>query len=155
MKYLFLVLVLLISITACDGDIDTEKKDAVSIHEKHTLHAISSEKLRVIMQDMYSSAYNSGVPDLQDGKLSEEKMADLVEAVEELLFHAEMLSTGQPSVKLNETELATFRAMAGQLYTETLNLQQLTEYYDYHAIEPAYERLNQTCIACHNLFRDR
>ena len=104
---------------------------------------------------MYSSAYNSGVPDLQDGKISEEKMADLVEAVEELLFHAEMLSTGQPSVKLNETELATFRAMAGQLYTETLNLQQLTEYYDYHAIEPAYERLNQTCIACHNLFRDR
>jgi hypothetical protein len=155
MKYLFPVLVLLISITACDGDIDTEKKDAVSVQDKHTLHAISSEKLRVIMQDMYSSAYNSGVPDLQDGKLSEEKMADLVEAVEELLFHAEMLSTGQPAVKLNETELATFRAMAGQLYTETLNLQQLTEYYDYHAIEPAYERLNQTCIACHNLFRDR
>ncbi len=155
MKYIFPVLVLLASITACDSDIDTENTDIGSVQEKHTLHAISSEKLRVIMQDMYSSAYKSGVPDLQDGKMSEEKMADLIEAVEELLFHAELLSTGQPSVKLNETELATFRAMAGQLYTEALNLQQLTEYYDYHAIEPAYERLNQTCTACHNLFRDK
>ena len=155
MKYIFSILVLLVSITSCDSDINTEKNATGPVQEKHTLHAMSSEKLRVIMQDMYSSAYKSGVPDLQDGKISEEKMADLVEAVEELLFNAEMLSTGQPSVNLNETELATFRAMAGQLYTEVLNLQQLTEYYDYHAIEPAYERLNQTCIACHNLFRDR
>jgi len=158
MKYLFPVFVLFISIAACGNGTDTENTEVTdpgTVQEKHTLHAISSEKLRVIMQDMYSSAYKSGVPDLQDGKMSEEKMADLIEAVEELLFHAELLSTGQPSVKLNETELATFRAMAGQLYTEALNLQQLTEYYDYHAIEPAYERLNQTCIACHNLFRDK
>jgi cytochrome c556 len=155
MKYLFPVLVLLVSITACGSDTDTEKKDMGSVQEKHTLHAMSSEKLREIMQDLNLSAYKGGVPDLQDGKMSKEKMAGLIEAVEELLFHAELLSTGQPSVKLKETELATFRAMAGQLYTETLNLQQLTEYNDYHAIEPAYERLNQTCIACHNLFRDK
>ena len=155
MKYLYPVLVLLISVAACDRDADSENTDMGSVHEKHALHAMSSGKLQTIMQDMYSSAYKSGVPDLQDGAISEEKMKDLVEAVEELLFHAEMLSTGQPSVKLDETEIATFRAMAGQLYTEVLNLQQLTEYYDYHAIEPAYKRVNQTCIACHNLFRSK
>lgn len=158
MKYLFPFIIFFISVAACgdtDDSANAEIIDPATVQQKHSMHAMSSEKLRVIMQDMYSSAYRSGVPDLQDSKISEEKMAGLVEAVEELLFHAELLSTGQPGIKLDETELATFRAVAGQLYTETLNLQQLTEYYDYHAIEPAYKRLNQTCIACHNLFRGK
>lgn len=158
MKYLFAFMVLFISVAACgdnSGPENAEMTDPSTVQQKHSMHAMSGEKLRMIMQDMYSSAFRSGVPDLQDSKISDEQMADLIEAVEELLFHAELLSTGQPGVKLDETELVTFRAVAGQLYTEALNLQQLTEYYDYHAIEPAYKRLNQTCIACHNLFRGR
>ncbi len=158
MKYLFAFMVLFISVAACGDNSDPENTgmtDPSTVQQKHSMHAMSSEKLRVIMQDMYSSAYRSGVPDIQDSKISDEQMTDLIEAVEELLFHAELLSTGEPGVKLDETELTTFRAVAGQLYTEALNLQQLTEYYDYHAIEPAYKRLNQTCIACHNLFRGK
>lgn len=158
MKYLFPFLVFFVSVAACGDSHDageTEMTDPSTVQQKHSMHAMSSEKLRVIMQNMYSSAYRSGVPDIQDSKISDEQMEDLIEAVEELLFHAELLSTGEPSVPLNDTELATFRALAGQLYTEALNLQQLTEYYDYHAIEPAYKRLNETCIACHNLFRSK
>jgi hypothetical protein len=160
MKYLFPFLVFFISVAACGDSTGTGNENAgltdpSTVQQKHSMHAMSSEKLRVIMQDMYTSAYRSGVPDLQNSRISDDQMADLIEAVEELLFHAELLTTGEPAVKLDATELATFRAMAGQLYTEALNLQQLTEYYDYHAIEPAYKRLNETCIACHNLFRSK
>jgi len=158
MKYLFPFMIFFISVAACGDSNDTanaEMTDPSTVQQQHSMHAMSSEKLRVIMQNMYSSAYRSGVPDLQDSKINDEQMTDLIEAVEELLFHAELLSVEQPTVKLDENELVTFRAIAGQLYTEALNLQQLTEYYDYHAIEPAYKRLNQTCIACHNMFRGK
>jgi len=80
-------------------------------------------------------------------------MADLIEAVEELLFNAEMMTSGTPEFSLDERDLITFRALAGQLYTEALNIQQLANNYDYRLIEPAYLQLNQTCGACHSLFR--
>lgn len=153
LKYIVPVLMTLFCLGACDSSTQTANPETAPTVEKHALHAVSSEKLRVIMQNMYATVHDGG--DMQDGKISEDKMADLIEAVEELLFHAEMLTVGKPEVKLDENELVTFRAMAGQLYTEALNLRQLTQYYDYHTIEPAYERLNQTCIACHSLFRGK
>lgn len=117
------------------------------------LHAVSSEKLRQIMQNLRASIDKDGTGTLPSEKISEEQMADLLEAVEELVFHAELLTEGKPNVNLNENELVTFRALAGQLYTEALNIKQLTTYYDYNVLIPAYDRMTQTCSACHSLFR--
>lgn len=115
LKYIAPVLITLICLGACDTGTQTATPETAPTGEKHKFHAVSSEKLQVIMKDMYAAAHDNG--DMQDGKISEDRMEDLIEAVEELLFHAEMLTAGKPEVKLDENELVTFRAMAGQLYT--------------------------------------
>ena len=144
----------LVYIAACDNT-ESFNSSAKSTADEHLLHSVSGEKLRVIMQNLHSSLYKDGREPMSMEKIPEDQMADIIEAAEELLFHAELLSMGKPEVELDDNELVTFRAMASQLYTETLNLKQLTEFYDFHIIEPAYDRLQQTCIACHSLFRKK
>jgi mono/diheme cytochrome c family protein len=87
-------------------------------------------------------------------------MPDMIEAVEELLYFAEFMSMNPPRRDLGENQMVTFRALASQLYTEALNVRDIArDYnlstYDFDLLNTAYERMYQTCAACHELFRDR
>ncbi len=127
--------------------------------DKIKLHAFSSERLREIMQNINLSVHDTTNPDLQTETINQNDMADMVEAVEELLFHAELMTSVVLEDQMSETDIVTFRAMATQLYTETLNIQQLAKNYDlrnydHNLMDAAYHRLYLTCNACHVLFRD-
>ncbi len=125
------------------------------------LHAESSERLIAIMRNMFSIVHEEGIS--EDKNLSESQLADMVEAVEELLFYAEIMSSRIPETELEENEAVIFRAMAGQLYDEALNVQQIANNYDFNVVDTtqnrllneAYVRLERTCAACHQLFRDK
>jgi len=149
MKHIFLLLVLLAPLNllfALDGEAGNINK-----------HGFSSERLRAIMQKLNLTVTDSTDPDYQPEDIASTDMEDMQEAVEELLFHAELLSTELPEQGLDESGLVTFRAIASQLYTETLNIKQIAENYstnDQDLLYSAYHRLYQTCAACHNLFRD-
>ena len=85
-------------------------------------------------------------------------MADMVTAVEELLFNAELMAFLPQDSGISETRMVVFRAMASQLYTEALNIQQLTKnynqtLYEYDLLDMAFHRLNATFQACHEMFR--
>lgn len=123
----------------------------------HAAHGVASEKLKSIMQNLDLTVINSNNPDNQPEEIAETDLDDMREAVEELLFHAELLRTDIPRRGMDETKLVTFRAIASQLYTESLNIQQISEHYssnDQELLYEAYQRLYQTCAACHKLFRD-
>jgi hypothetical protein len=123
------------------------------------LHVESSERLKTIMQRLFSLIHDEGIE--EPTKLTQNDMTDLIETVEELLFYAELMSAKIPATELEENESVIFSAMAGQLYNEALNIQQLATNYDLHVIDnaqdhilnEAFERLNRTCAACHQLFR--
>ena len=99
----------------------------------------------------------------KEKNLSQDELTDLIESVEELLFYAEIMSTKIPETELEENQAVIFRAMAGQLYDEALNVQQIANNYDFRVIDSAqnrllneaYLRLDRTCAACHQLFRDK
>jgi hypothetical protein len=87
-------------------------------------------------------------------------MDDMTEAVEELLYFAEFMTLNPPRRDLGDNQIVTFRALASQLYTEALNVRDIArDYslatYDFELLNTAYERMYQTCAACHELFRDR
>ena len=120
-------------------------------------HGISSERLKTIMQNLNLTVTDSNDPDYQPEEIAQEDLDDMQEAVEELLFHAELLNAKMPETDLDESDLVTFRALASQLYTETLNIKQVAETYspnNYELLYAAYHRLYQTCAACHSLYRD-
>lgn len=155
MKKLSLILALMIITGPASSNGELTGEVTQQSEHKPQLHAVSSEKVREIMQNLYTLVHKDEFTKPEEDEMREEYMSDLVAAVEELLISTEMMATGLPEPDLDENEIVTFRALAGQLYSEAQNIQSLSEYYDYRVIDSAYKRLNQTCAACHDLFRDR
>ena len=127
----------------------------------YQMHAESSERLINIMRSLFSIVHEGNVD--EEKNLSQEQLTNLIETVEELLFYAEIMSTKVPDTELEENQAVIFRAMAGQLYDEALNVQQIANNYDLSTpdsaqnrlLNEAYLRLDRTCAACHQLFRDK
>jgi len=123
-------------------------------------HAEPSERLTTIMRLLFSTIHEERIE--ENHNFTKNDMTDLTENVEELLFYAELMAAKVPATELEENESVIFNAMASQLYNETLNIQQLATNYDFNATDSrqdnifndAFERLNRTCAACHQLFRD-
>ena len=146
-------------ISICCNAIASDAED-VRQEKSAASHAVPGERLRSIMQNINLTIHDSTNPDTQTERINKQDMEDMIEAVEELLFYAEMMSTDLPRPELNKNELVTFRALAGQLYTEALNIQQTArdydmDTYDYELLNISYRRLNETCSACHQMFRDK
>lgn len=123
-------------------------------------HTVSSDRLRAIMDNINQNIVDDTDSGAVPGAIDPGQLAQLVEAIEELLYHAELMSEDVAPRHLSATEVVTFRALASQLYTEALNVRTLAEEnpvntYDFNLLNAAYERLYQTCTACHDQFRDR
>jgi hypothetical protein len=123
-------------------------------------HAESSERLTTIMRRLFSVVHEERIE--ENLELTQSDIADLLEAVEELIFYSELMSAKVPESELEVNDQVIFRALASLLYDEALNIQQLTKNYNIDHTDSskdsifydATERLNQTCAACHQLFRD-
>jgi len=124
-------------------------------------HAEPSERLTTIMRRLFSVVHEERIE--ENLEITESDMSDLLEAVEELMFYSELMQAKVPESELEVNEQLIFSAMANQLYDESLNIQQITKNYDFDQTDnrndnifyEATERLNQTCAACHQLFRDK
>jgi hypothetical protein len=127
----------------------------------YLLHAESSERLTTIMRRLFSITHEERIE--ENLSLTKADANALSEAVEELLFYAELMSAKVPATELEENQHVVFNAMANQLYDESYNIKQLVKNYDFdiadsgqeQIIYTAFERLNRTCAACHQLFRDK
>ncbi len=122
-------------------------------------HAEVSERLVTIMRQLFTVVHDEDK--VTSGEMKQNKITDLVESVEELLFFAEVMSNKVPVSELEETEAVIFSALADRLYDEALNVQQLVSTYEmenatqHQLLNDAYHRLNRTCNACHQTFRDQ
>ena len=117
------------------------------------LHSLSSAKLREIMKKIHHWRENNTAADLKQPGMDPELLDELVTQVEELLYHAELMSMGLPFTDLNETEMLIFKALGGELYTEALHIQQLVNNRQIDQLDRAFAQLDRTCQACHQMFR--
>jgi hypothetical protein len=123
-------------------------------------HGMVGERLRMIMENINATVHDTGSVDGDRDKLTRNGLDDMIEAVQELMYFAEFMTLNPPRRDLGENQIVTFRALASQLYTEALNVRDIARDYDlathdFELLNSAYERLYQTCAACHELFRDR
>jgi hypothetical protein len=160
MNVLLRTLIFTLSMTATSISYSQEDNNN-SDSDDYLQHAESSERLVSIMRRLFSLIHEEGIEETP--KLTRDDMTDLIETVEELLFYAELMSVKVPETELEENDSVIFSAMASQLYNESLNIQQLATNYDFnvaesgkdHVFYDAFERMNRTCAACHQLFRDK
>ena len=99
-------------------------------------------------------AYEREYTELELNQLRAEQIELLIQTASELTQTAENLPNITADPDLSDSDQITFRAMAAQLYRETRNLQEAYDAGQSQALEPAYQRLHETCNACHRLFRD-
>lgn len=117
------------------------------------MHSVSSAKLREIMRNIREWREENPVGDLKQPGMDQELLDDLVEQVEELLYHAELMSIGMPVTNLDKSEMVIFKALGSELYTGALHIQQLVNNQQIRQLDGAYRDLDRTCQACHQLFR--
>jgi cytochrome c556 len=109
------------------------------------LHVIYSENIQEIMQRLSLSVY--------DKELSMEKIEILFDNASELYLAAKGLKQALPGFDLSVSEKNIFENVARQLQIEANNLGYMAQNNDTEGLQMVYKRLNDTCVACHELFR--
>ena len=140
MKLLLFWLILLISATG-------------AVQGQPALHGIYSEKLRTIMLRMNQLVYEREMTALQVQEERKRHLKELINTVSDLVKAASVLTDAVPGIELKREDQVIFRALANQLYKEAREMGTMVEEKDYSDLDPAYQRLNETCNACHSLFR--
>jgi cytochrome c556 len=88
-----------------------------------------------------------------EDELSMQQIGKLFDNTSELYLATKKLTQALPGFDLSETEKMIFENMARQLQIEANNLGYMTQNKDKEGMRIIYKRLNDTCIACHELFR--
>lgn len=109
------------------------------------LHVIFSEKIQGIMQRLSSSVYEE--------ELTMDQINELFDNASELLLAAKSLNQALPGIELTVAEKRIFENVARQLQIEANNLGYMATNNDKEGSQLTYKRLQETCIACHELFR--
>ena len=123
-------------------------------NSKSVLNAIHSNDVRIIMRRLNVLAYEREYTELELEKLRARQIKLLAQTAGELAQTAEQLPEDVQK-DLSREDQTTFRAMANQLYSESLQLEEEAAANNYRALNECYQRLRETCNACHRLFRDR
>jgi len=150
MKFYILISLLgyLISISPAYTEIDSP-----TTPEKLEFHVIYSKDLRDIMQRLNQLIYKKELSELSKKELRNQYMEELVYTVNELGYAAIFLQEALPGFDLSTEEKDIFQAIAIQLQKEAENIKEMAEQNDTVNMDRSYKRLNDTCSACHELFR--
>jgi cytochrome c556 len=144
----FLIAMFFVSVAHTDT---TDIVDPV-YEENLKFHAIYSEELRKIMTKISGHLY--GAEKSKSEKIIHgENLEELIDTLNELMSAAINLRQALPGFELNNEEKTIFKAMVIQLQAEANKIKILAKADNYHDMEESYQRLNDTCAACHELFR--
>lgn len=143
---------ILMVLLVCTGTIRSES-DTLQQMEKPVPHAVSSDKLRDIMQRLNQLTYEKELTAMEIEDMRVEHVQLLIETVHELVDAAEEMTDALPGLSMSFDEQLVFRDMADQLKNEAYNVWYKSEDNDFMGMDLAYQRMNNTCTACHQLFR--
>ena len=146
--WLFLLCYFFISSTLAE-----EKANLETSGDRALLRVIHSEDLKKTMRSLNLLAYENEYTELELQSLRAAQVNRLLDFAEELTDKADRLPEISDS-QLSESDRITFRAMAQQLYTDTLELKKSAAENNYSNMSKRYLELNKTCDSCHRLFRE-
>jgi len=136
----------------CAGTIRSES-ETLQLTEQPIPHAVSSDRLQDIMRRLNQLTYEKELSAMEIEDIRIRHVQLLVATVEELVVAAEELIDAIPGLSMSFDEQLVFRDMASQLQNEAYNVWYLAEEKDFTGMELAYQRMNNTCDTCHQLFR--
>lgn len=147
-----LLLAYCLNIISCAGGNTEQIPPAASA--KPALQAIHSGDIRAIMRRLNAHVHEREYTQLELDQLRRRNLEKLAGLAAELVAVSDNLPGVLPDIQLTTEEQTTFRVMASQLHNETMQLLNAGMHIPYQELNDGYRRLQQTCAACHNLFRE-
>ena len=120
---------------------------------KPMTHAVSSEKLKDVMHRLNQLTFEKELAPMQLKEVRDRNIQELVSAIDELLVTAQELTDAVPGFRMTPEERDTFIEMAWRLKSEAYRLRYTAEVGNNEELDLAYQRLDHTCLTCHQLFR--
>lgn len=127
--------------------------EADNADEVLSFHVIHNEDIQEIMQRLTRALYNKEKDIKPYEEIDIEHAQKLFDLASELYLAAGKLELALPGIKLTEDEKNVFVGLARQLQIEANKLAYLRDEKDQPDLEVTFKRLNDTCAACHELFR--
>lgn len=117
------------------------------------IHVIISDEIRNIMLQINHLVNERELTQLQVLEERVKHLNNLIRATDKLMVAATTIRDAIPGVSMSPESRKTFEALARQLSIDAENLRHMAEATNYTGMEPAYQRMSDTCEACHRLFR--
>lgn len=117
------------------------------------LHAVNNKQLHQLMERMNNLMQERFLtePELDKERRNyAQKIAKTAQSLEQTL---DAILTTSAALKLSKAEEITFQALAQKLRQQSQTLQQQAQQNRLDAIPNSLQQINNTCIACHTLFR--
>lgn len=150
-----LLLIIALVLPAC-SDTSGKRPDAAKFPVGQAeLHTVQSQKLRKLMQKINELSRQGDEISLQVDELRRQYMQSLIDTAGDVVYATEQMTEQKHIKTLNPVELNEFRALSNALYTEAVNIQIEARDNNFSGLDQAYRRLDETCAACHQLFRSR
>ncbi len=120
---------------------------------KPALHALKSEKLRLLMAQMNSLVFEQIRTEIE---LDQERRTDtlkIANSAHELQQSVDSILAAQPSLGLAPNESFSFTALADKLKGQAARLEDLARRNRFDDLPPTLTQITSTCSACHSLYR--
>jgi cytochrome c556 len=140
-------------VTAAAAESKTESKGESKKFKAPLIHVIVSDQIREIMLKLNMLMNERGITPIEIMEQRVEYLRKLITTANELVVAAERMTDAIPGVRIEPQNQVTFEALAKQLQEQAVNIAFLAEQTDEEGLEPAYQRMSETCNACHTLFR--
>lgn len=152
MKKLIAIAMLSLSMVACSNNQHLQHHQLPKSGGA-TLHATQNSRLRDLMTDMNGLLFERIHTEL-DADLGRTKaLKGISEDATKMSKNVDAIIETLPRLQLTTEQQTTFLALASELKTRALQLATLADNHQYQELSPALDELEQTCMACHHLFR--
>ncbi len=117
------------------------------------LHAVHSDRLRVIMFELARKSHANMPQELDVEKQRVERFREVEAAARLIAETAHHIPDVLEEVELSEAHESLFRNLAEQLRTEAMECEKQARHRDAIALNESIGLLHTTCNACHSAFR--
>jgi hypothetical protein len=119
---------------------------------KPAMHAVTSDRLREIMNDLKYSPYAEG----NEAPITRENAMEEIHSVAGKMAEAAgHIPEAMDSLQLSDHEKEAFLKLAGKLQNESRELERIAWGTGFMAVRDQLDTMDSTCNACHSLFRSR
>lgn len=145
---------LVLSLAAgCSANPRSMPADQLQNTGKPALHAIMDERLRTLMAQMNALMFEQIRTEVELDHERRLKSGKIAEAARQLQHSIEQIQQVRPGLNLGHDDEAAFAGLATKLKSEAQQIESLAASGKLNELKPLLAETEQSCMACHSLFR--